>query len=273
MLARRARAASCARAVLGADGLPAAPVVHRARAGRVPPGAVDDVRAEEVVQGRGERVHQAGEGPHGEQRHAPQHVHVEARGRGGHGAHVRLQDPQRAEPRGDRLAVVHGGGVEHGEHRGGEPCQQGAHEHHVHELVVVGGGHEHGTGQTAAHDQQHQAHKGAHTGHRADGQRQEVVRVLGHAHGLGPGLGDHQAHDVSRQHGQDAEVEQRGRDAQQTGLVELRGAGGPPELVVLVAPDQPAHQGQHDHVRQDSPEQDVDHVHGFPPVMGSRRGS
>ena len=63
--------------------------------------------------------------------------------------------------------------------------------------------------------------------------------------------------DVPDDHDEQAEVEQRAADPQQPRLVELRGAGGPAELVVAVAPDRAADQdGEHD-VGQHAPEQDV----------------
>ena len=64
----------------------------------------------------------------------------------------------------------------------------------------------------------------------------EVVEPLGDPDRLGPRLRDAQPDDVADEDAEDAEVEQRAADAQQPVLVELRGPGGPAELVVAVAP-------------------------------------
>ena len=86
----------------------------------------------------------------------------------------------------------------------------------------------------------------------------DVVEVLAHAEALRPRHGDHEADEVADDDEDEAEVEQRRADPQQPRLVQLRGARGPAELVVAVAPDRAAdEQRQHD-VREDSPQQ---HVH------------
>jgi len=62
---------------------------------------------------------------------------------------------------------------------------------------------------------------------------------------------------MAGQHGEQRVVEQRGRDPQQARLVQLGGAGRPAELVVAVAPDQPADQDGQGEVGQHAPEQEV----------------
>src|SRR5690606_26871191 len=73
------------------------------------------------------------------------------------------------------------------------------------------------------------------------------------------------ADDVADDHHEEAEVEQRAADAQQPRFVQLRGAGGPAELVVAVPPDRAEDQDRDHHVRQHAPQQDVEGAHRGPP--------
>src|SRR5690606_23031248 len=75
------------------------------------------------------------------------------------------------------------------------------------------------------------------------------------AQGVRPQLRDDQTDDVTGEHTEHAEVEQGAADAQQLALVELRGAGGPPELVIAPAPDVPDDEGRQAQVRNDDPEE------------------
>ena len=63
-----------------------------------------------------------------------------------------------------------------------------------------------------------------------------------------------QTHDVPEEHHKNAEVEQRARDPQQPRLIELRRAGGPPELVVTITPPGSDGDDRQRHVRHHVPE-------------------
>ena len=247
------------------------PAGGRRRAGIA--AAVDDVGPEQVVDRCGEGVHEPREGPRREQQHRDQDVGVELDRRCRHGVDVRLQQPDGAEPRGHGLAVVVGlvPGAD-GDQGGPQAERDGAHEQDVHDLVVGGGGHEDRAGAATSDDQDEDAGQGAEAGDAAEEEGVEVVDALGHSDGLGPGLGDDETPDVPDEDDEDAEVEQRRPDPQQSRLVELGGAGGPAELVVAVAPEGAEHQRGDDEVGQHAPQQDV---HQRPPICesGSSRGS
>src|SRR5690606_5105420 len=81
-----------------------------------------------------------------------------------------------------------------------------------------------------------------------------VVGVLGDADGGGPGLRDQHAEHMTAEHPEHAEVEQRAAQAKQAALVDLRGAGGPAELVVAVPPDVAEHERGERDVGQDHPQ-------------------
>src|SRR5699024_11193625 len=80
----------------------------------------------------------------------------------------------------------------------------------------------------------------------------------------------HEADDMSDEHDDNPVVEQRAADPQQRRLVELRGPGGPPELVVAVAPDESDDHQRQRHVRDDVPEdlqRTVAAAHRVPPTV------
>ena len=82
-----------------------------------------------------------------------------------------------------------------------------------------------------------------------------------------------QADHVAEEDAEDAEVEQRAADAQQPVLVELRGAGGPAELVVAVAPDVADDEDRQADVRDDHPQELVHRRAPAKVGMGSSGGS
>src|SRR5690348_12863460 len=83
-----------------------------------------------------------------------------------------------------------------------------------------------------------------------------MVGVIADPGGPGPVLGDEQADQVTRDHAEHAEVEERGAQAQQPVLVELRGACGPAELVVAIAPVVADHEHGQADVGEDHPRED-----------------
>ena len=191
---------------------------------------------------------------------------------GGHRVHVGLQHEDRPEPGRDGLAVVVGmmPGAD-AVQRGPEPGHQRGDQHDVHELVVLGGGHEHRSGGAPAVDQDHDSGERAEPGDAADQQGIEVVQLLADPHRLGQPHRNQQTDDVADQDEEDAEVEQRRADPQQPGLVQLGGAGGPAELVVAVAPDGAADQDRQRDVGEHAPQQ---HLHRVAlSTNGSSRGS
>src|SRR5215216_2296317 len=71
-------------AVTDADRGPTAVGRRGSRSGQIVTAPIDDVGPEQVVQGSGEGVHQAGERPDGEQQHPDQSVHLESQWSGCH---------------------------------------------------------------------------------------------------------------------------------------------------------------------------------------------
>src|SRR5690606_28275032 len=135
-----------------------------------------------------------------------------------------------------------------------------------------GGGGEHRTHQPPPRDEDDHAQQRHQPGDAAEPDGERMVGVVVDADRRGPGLGHHQADEVPAEHQQDADVEQRAAPAQDVALVQLRGAGGPAELVVPVAVDRAQYEHHQGHVRQDRPEQDVRGAHLRPP-RGSGTGS
>ncbi len=219
--------------------------------------AVDDVGAGEIAQGCREHVDEPGEGPGGEEQQGAQGVQLEEDRDAGHQVRVGLEVEDRAEPGGDGLAVVVAPADEVGRDRRGQAQHDGHRQGEVHGLVVDGGGREDGAHGAPPVDQDGQSPEGADARGGAEGHGEDVVGVLADAHGLRPALGDDQSADVPDQHQQDPEVEQRAADAQQPPFVELRGAGGPAELVVAVAPDVSEDEHREADVGQHDPQQDA----------------
>ena len=197
---------------------------------------------------------QAGEGPDRQEQEARDDVELEGDRHVDHELGARLEDQHRAQPGADRLAVVVAVGVgELVEDRGGRAQQNRDDEEAVHDQVVAGGGQAHALDDDASVDEPGQAHdrqdgrEGSHVGGA------QVVHVLGDAQHLGDVLGYQEPDDVTAHHHEEAQVEQGGGQAQDAGLVPLRGAGGPAELVGAPPPDHACHQQHQAGVGQGHP--------------------
>ena len=118
---------------------------------------------------------------------------------GGHRVDVRLQDEQGAEPHRDRLAVVVSSASIPAPASVvvSQPSDDGAHQSHVHGLVVPGGGHEDRAGRPSPVDQDGDPDQGAEPGQPAHGQRIDVIEVLADADRGGPRHRDDQADEVA----------------------------------------------------------------------------
>ena len=103
-------------------------------------------------------------------------------------------------------------------------------------------------------------------GHRAGDRREPAVGALGHADGLGEGLGDQQADHVPTDGCERAVMERGAGPAEDLVFEDLGGAAGPAELVGPVAPPGADGEGRDRDVRKDDPQQDLAGAHGRAPV-------
>src|SRR5665647_1762527 len=173
------------------------------------------------------------------------------------------------EPDGDALAVV----VvpeDVGDHGVDQSKHDDRREKDIHRLVHAGGRREHRPDRPTAVDQDRHSHHGADPRHRTDADSHEVIGVFRDADELGPRARHAQTHDVTTEDEQDAEVEHRAAQAQQSALVELRRPCGPAELVVPVAPPVPDHEHGETDVGKDDPQEGVEAAgHAWAPLSAA----
>ncbi|OPC76976.1 hypothetical protein B4N89_41025 [Embleya scabrispora] len=152
-----------------------------------------------------------------------------------HGVDVRIGDAQAAEPDRDPGPVVVGVRSDSGR-GGGEPGEQDGGRQRVDGPVGALGGVAHGGDAKAPPYQYGESDHAGDAGRAAVYQCVRSVEVFADVQFLGPALRYEEPGDVSGGHEQQPVVEQGSVDAQQAALVQLAGACGESETVVVIAP-------------------------------------
>ena len=89
--------------------------------------------------------------------------------------------------------------------------------------------------------------------------REQVVGVIVDTDSASPRLGECQAHEMADDDKDHAPVEERGRQAQQLGLIDLGGVGGPAELVGAPPPEYADDECGDGQPRERTPEEVIKH--------------